>query len=1005
MSARPTTARNRLGWRFGLPETIRGQLAFLVAVVATPLVVLEILFATWAANSALEEATARSLRIARSIAGRLDDHVQNVESVLAVISATVPPSPEAVEVSNAALRGIRARLPSHFGSISILRPDGTMLHSAESPPPPPGSVNVADRRYFRDAVATGALAVGDPVVSRTSGKWIVVFARPLREGTDGPLLGVVSASTLLERIQDLFATVQLPEGSAITVLDREGVVLASSREPSRMIGTKPFSVAAVQESLREAEGPGFRVEADGVERVAGFARVTRAPWLVNVGIPTQAALAGERDRMRWRLLAAVFVTALAAGAAAMIGRRIAGPLRELMRDAVEIASGNLVHRSTVAGTGEVGNLAASLNEMTSALESERSRVRKSEARLRNLFEQAADGILLVSADNRIVDANREALRMLGYEREELLKLGVADLLAERELARLQPEVADMLAGRPHLAEWTHRRRDGSTFDAEVSARPISKGEYLAILRDLTDRRQTEREMRVAALRLQAAVRAGNVGLWDWDLRTDRVFYSPEWKRQLGYEPLEVGNEFSEWESRVHPEDIDAALHAVRAFLDSGKTSFEQEFRMRHRDGSYRWILSQGSRLRDPVSGEDRFLGSHIDITGRRQLELEASAALDRFEKIFLGAPEAMIISDIGSGRLELVNNAFCELFGGLREQLVGRTLRDLGFWADSAKQGEVVASLRENHAVHGFEAQVRRKSGEPRDVNISGEILQSDTNERLLLMFTDVTERTRAEREIRNLNAMLERRVAERTAELEAAKQRAETADRVKSVFLSTMSHELRTPLNSIIGFTGLLLQRLPGPLNAEQEKQLGIVRSASRHLLALVSDVLDISKVEAGELRLERARFELRPLLERLGSTFAQEAARRGLSFAFDPGPKECVVINDARRVEQVLNNLLSNAMKFTIRGEVSLACGRKGDCLEIVVADTGVGIRAEDMPRLFQPFVQVDAGSVSPREGTGLGLAISAQLARAMGGALTVQSEWGKGTRFRFALPAGEA
>jgi len=270
----------------------------------------------------------------------------------------------------------------------------------------------------------------------------------------------------------------------------------------------------------------------------------------------------------------------------------------------------------------------------------------------------------------------------------------------------------------------------------------------------------------------------------------------------------------------------------------------------------------------------------------------------------------------------------------------------------------------------------------------------------------------RAEAEVRSLHEELQRhadeleqRVIERTAQFEAAKIRAEAADRVKSAFLATMSHELRTPLNSIIGFTGILQQKLPGPLNAEQEKQIGIVRNASRHLLALINDVLDISKVEAGELSLGRERFDLRALLERLGATFAPEAVRHGLSFELEIGDGNGFVTGDARRVEQILNNLLSNALKFTRQGGIKAGCTATADAFIITVADTGVGIKTENMDKLFKPFSQIETGLPELLEGTGLGLAISLHLARAMGGQITAESAWGKGSRFTFTLPRGDA
>jgi len=261
--------------------------------------------------------------------------------------------------------------------------------------------------------------------------------------------------------------------------------------------------------------------------------------------------------------------------------------------------------------------------------------------------------------------------------------------------------------------------------------------------------------------------------------------------------------------------------------------------------------------------------------------------------------------------------------------------------------------------------------------------------------------RRKAENELRKLNAELEERVATRTAELNRAMLKAQEADRLKSVFLATMSHELRTPLNTILGFTGVLLQGLAGPLNDEQRKQLAMARDSAKHLLALINDILDISRIEAGQIELSREAFDMRGVLESAMKSVAHEAQAKGIELSLRIGQGVGRAVGDRRRVEQVLLNLLSNAVKFTDRGSVTVECAAREGWIETAVRDTGIGIRAADMDKLFKPFKQIDSGANRRHEGTGLGLAISKNLAEMMGGSISVRSEWGKGSEFVFRFP----
>ena len=272
-----------------------------------------------------------------------------------------------------------------------------------------------------------------------------------------------------------------------------------------------------------------------------------------------------------------------------------------------------------------------------------------------------------------------------------------------------------------------------------------------------------------------------------------------------------------------------------------------------------------------------------------------------------------------------------------------------------------------------------------------------------LTILREAGERARAEYALRQAHAELEVRVLLRTTELAEARDRAEAADRVKSAFLASMSHELRTPLNSILGFTGILLQGLVGSLNPEQSKQLTMVQKSARHLLSLINDVLDISKIEAGQVEIKLEPFDVREAVHRVVDLVRPLAARKNLELRIGVAPQVDRFVSDRRRVEQILINLLNNAIKFTDSGSVRVECDAEEPGLRFRVADTGIGIRSEHLPLLFKPFRQLDTGLARQHEGTGLGLAICAGLTARLGGKISVASEHQKGSVFSLELPRG--
>lgn len=244
-------------------------------------------------------------------------------------------------------------------------------------------------------------------------------------------------------------------------------------------------------------------------------------------------------------------------------------------------------------------------------------------------------------------------------------------------------------------------------------------------------------------------------------------------------------------------------------------------------------------------------------------------------------------------------------------------------------------------------------------------------------------------------------KLLEKNTELKIAKERAELSDRLKTTFLLNMSHELRTPLNSVIGFSGILMQQLPGPLNEEQKKQVKMIQCSGRHLLSLINDILDISKIEAGEIKPDFENFNIQNIIEEVIKMISPFAAMKGLPIHFINTPGMGEIKSDRKRVHQILLNLVNNAVKFTEKGSIDINCIRDNGYFRVEVSDTGIGIKAEDIDLLFNPFVQLENNLIRKFNGSGLGLSISKKLIEMLNGNISVESEYGKGSKFIISIP----
>jgi protein-histidine pros-kinase len=356
------------------------------------------------------------------------------------------------------------------------------------------------------------------------------------------------------------------------------------------------------------------------------------------------------------------------------------------------------------------------------------------------------------------------------------------------------------------------------------------------------------------------------------------------------------------------------------------------------------------------------------------------------------APDATVIVD-HDGTIRLVNSQTERLFGYYREELIGEPVEKLIPERHRTRHiGERAAYSADPHVRPmgvGLELFGLRKDGSEFPVEISLSPVATREGTFVASAIRDVTERKAFEHRLQELNAELE------------------SASRAKDQFLASMSHELRTPLNAILGFTGTLLMKLPGPLNDEQERQLQIVRSSAAHLLSLINDILDLAKIESGKRELTFEAVRVADVVAEVCDSLAAIAKEKGLEFLSDVD-SELVTVTDRRALAQILLNLTNNAIKYTDAGSVRVgACSTRwngASGVAISVVDTGIGIKTDDLKRLFTAFEQLDTSSTRRFEGTGLGLYLSRSLTQLIGGELGVESRHGEGSTFTLTVPLAD-
>ncbi|MHC4975706.1 MAG: PAS domain-containing protein [Planctomycetota bacterium] len=513
-----------------------------------------------------------------------------------------------------------------------------------------------------------------------------------------------------------------------------------------------------------------------------------------------------------------------------------------------------------------------------------------------------------------------------------------------------------------------------------------------------DRLRSETKLRESENRLELAMRAANVGFWDYDIQNNSTDFSELWYASLGYKHGELQNTLEARVELTHPDDAARATLAFEAHLRGETEMFRTEHRIRHKNGTYRWTLDIGRVVeRDADGNATRMAGVYVDVDTLKQHELELERARAQLAESQERLDLALNAASIGLWDTDLVSGeAFLsDIWYTMLGYEPGAFSPTLDSWIellhpDDRQRGfeEFDRHIAGETELFRTESRARTASGEYKWIQDIGRIQEwneDGTPRRMIGVHLDIDTRRRHE------------------DELDEARRNAEVASQTKSEFLANMSHEIRTPMTAILGYTDLLLGENID--THERHEYVTTIQDNGKHLLQIINDILDISKIDSGKMVIETIESDLTEIVDGIQTLFAGPMDEKGLGYEIvfaSPIPRR--VCTDPMRVRQILINLIGNSLKFTDTGCVKVRLGMEShnsSVLLVEVEDSGIGMDKSSIKTLFDPFTQADSSTTRRFGGTGLGLAITRRLVELLGGTIDVESEPGSGTCFRLAIP----
>jgi len=915
-----------------------------------------------------------------AIAAGLDDKLGSAQ--LTVVNVANLITPELMKNPDLAQTWLNDRTGAKgiFESgLFIFTPQGKLL--VENPQlPGRRGMDFSFREYYQKTIASGKPYISNPYPSTKHDRPTIMMTAPVF-GPDGHLIAIMGGTIDLLSENSFFHVIrkiQLGKTGYLYLFNKDRInVVHHNIERTMKKDVLPGMNKLFDRAIDGFEGSGETVNSKGVQAIVAFKHLKKADWILAAHLPVAEAYSPVQRFRNSYLIGISLALLLAITGIWWLAGSITAGLSTLTRRMEQIDPHQLTDAESVPvqGNDEIARLTATFNKLlheTAIAHRDKSSRQERQNRLFNTISESNLGILLVDRQYRIRYMNDPLQKHFGAQTGQICHIALGRSDNPCKYCHFDERLR---AGDNGSTEIVHP--DGTIFNVVTLPFQDTDGSLcmLELLQDVTEQRKAERLLQESIENFSTFFDTIDYFLFVLDQNGLILKVNQLVIRRLGYTEDELLGKHVLF---VHPPDRHEEAGRITAAMLAGSESF-CPVPLLCKDGSL--IPVETRVVAGTWNGQPALFGITKDISALQESE-------EKFSRAFHANPALMAISTLEGGIYLDVNNAFLQRLGFTRDEVIGNSSKELMLFDEYAQRDELLRLLEQQREVRNFKAVILAKNGARLHGLFSASLIPMQSQNLLLTVMVDVTDRVLAEEE------------------LTAAKQLAEAANQAKSEFLANMSHEIRTPMNGVLGMAQLLSFT---ELTTEQEEYLNCIKTSGDNLLALINDILDLSKIEASRIELEHLDFSMQKAVNDIISTQISNVHKKRLQLELNLSDNlPLVVQGDQLRFKQILLNLLSNAIKFTEQGTITISGSllkqqQHQTIIRITITDTGIGMSAEAMQKIFAPFTQADSSTTRKYGGTGLGLTICHQLAELMGGGITVESEPGKGSSFHLNLPFG--